>query len=123
MTGATTGRAAGDGITVERAFPDEPRSAARARRLVDELEGHAHPETLAKARLLITELVTAAEAAEPHHGIRVRLSAGGGIVRGEVVTGRAVANRPKGWGLLLVRRIAGRWGMDRGTVWFEVQDR
>ena len=120
---AKAGPRADDGVTVERAFPDDPRSAARARRLVDKLEGHAHPETLAKARLLITEMVAAAEAAEPRHGIRVRLSAGGGLVYGEVATGRAVANRPKGWGLLLVRRLATRWGMDHGTVWFEVKDR
>ena len=123
MTGVTAAREAGDEISVERVFPDEPRSAVRARRLVDALEGHAHPETLAKARLLITEMVAAAETAEPQHGIRVRIASAGGIVRGEVATGRAVANRPKGWGLLLVRRISSRWGMERGTVWFEVTDR
>jgi hypothetical protein len=123
MDAPATGTTPGDGISVEQTLPDEPRSAARARRLVDALEGHAHPETLAKARLLITEIVAAAEAAEPRHQIRVRLATGEGAVRGEVATGRAVANRPKGWGLLLVRRIASRWGMDHGTVWFEVDER
>src|SRR3712207_5130368 len=45
------------GVAVE--LPNDPRAAAAARRTVDALEGGAHPETLAKARLLITELVAA----------------------------------------------------------------
>ena len=120
-TASVTAR--GGGVQVELALPDDPRSATQARAAVGSLEGHAHPETLAKTRLLITEMVAAATAADAGHEIVVRMGVADGVVRGEVDGGRAVATRPKGWGLLLVRRIAARWGMVAGTVWFEVDDR
>ena len=113
----------GAAVSVELTLPDDPRSAAKARRGVDSLEGHAHPETLAKTRLLITEMVATATGANASLEIDVRLVVEDGIVRGEVITGRAVASRPRGWALLLVRRIASRWGVNHGTVWFEVDDR
>lgn len=117
-----TGTAGGDAVTVEAVLPDDPRSASRARRCVDSLEGHAQPGTLAKARLLISEVVAAATAGEARGDVGVRLAVQGGTLRAEVETARAVAARPKGWGLLLVRRIAARWGVSHGTVWFEIED-
>ena len=108
---------------VELSLPADPRSAARARRCVDELEGSAHPETLAKVRLLITEMVAAATGGEHGDEIGVRVAIENDAVRGEVATGRAEAGKPQGWSLLLVRRIASRWGMGHRLLWFEVDDR
>jgi hypothetical protein len=124
MTGLhEPGRTTSDEIVVEITLPDEPRSAARARRCVDSLEGHCHPETTAKARLLITELVAAAVAGHGPTEIRARITLSDGIVRTEVTTERLSAKRPRGLALLLVRRIAVRWGVNGGTVWFELEDR
>ena len=106
---------------VELALPNDPRSAARARRCVDELHGHAHPETLAKARLLITELVAAGITPDGAEDLHVRLTATDGRVRGELNPPVPLNAGPSGWGLVLVRRIADRWGTTpEGQVWFEV---
>jgi hypothetical protein len=117
-----TDTSSGDAVAVEAILPDDPRSPSRARRCVDSLDGKAHPGALAKARLLISEVVAAATAGEARGDIVVRLAVQGGTLRAEVETARAIAARPKGWGLLLVRRIAARWGVRRGTVWFEIDD-
>lgn len=122
--GANCARAAaGDMAAVELELADDVRSPSQARRACDALDGHAHPETLARTRLLITEMVAAATVAGSPGGIRVSITAAAGSVRAEVVTGRAVARRPHGWGLLLVRRLSTRWGVTHGTLWFEVEDR
>jgi hypothetical protein len=108
---------------LEVTVPNGPRLATRARQSVDALEGQAHPETLAKVRLLITEMAGAASQMDPTRDIRVRLTIEAGVVRGEVASGRAVARRPGGWALFLARRLAARWGVSQGTLWFEVDDR
>jgi hypothetical protein len=106
---------------VELALPNDPRSAARARRCVDELHGHAHPETLAKARLLITELVAAGITPEGTDDLQIRMEVTDGRVRGELDPPPPLKAEPSGWGLVLVRRIADRWGTTPdGRVWFEV---
>jgi hypothetical protein len=111
-----------DAARVELTLANDPRSAVVARRAVDRLAGHAHPETLAKARLLITEMVaTVITTASTQAEIRVLLIADAGLVRGEVSSGRGLGARPIGWALLLVRKIANRWGMRHGTLWFEVE--
>ena len=106
--------------TLSLELPNDPRAAGRARRAVDALDGRAHPEILAKARLLVTELVTAAVGQERPGSIRVRLSANGGAIRGEISTDLPPAALLSGWGLLLVKRMADAWGSDRGILWFDV---
>ena len=114
----------------------DPRSVAVARHAVEELAGLA-PEERADVALLISELVTnsvrhGAEAGDP---IDVRGYASAEVVRVEVRdTGAGFArprqpcprfddDEPGGWGLLLVDRLADRWGVARAggtSVWFEI---
>jgi hypothetical protein len=54
--------------------------------------------------------------------VRLRLAAVDGTVRGEVSIRGADLQRPQGFVLLLARRIATRWGLDAGLLWFEVDD-
>jgi hypothetical protein len=118
MTSITTPPAA---ATVELELENAPRSAGLARRAVDTLERHAHPETLAKARLLVTELVAARLAASPVDPLELRLTATDGRVRGELAGHSRRPVPPDGWSLLLVRRMSDAWGTrEDGSVWFEV---
>lgn len=86
--------------------------------------------------LLLTELVTNAvrhSGVRPEQSVRVELRWSPGRVRGEVVDPGTSFTKARvrfrrdetgGWGLLLVDRIADRWGVTRiatGTrVWFEI---
>jgi hypothetical protein len=109
-------------VTLE--LPDHPRSASRAREAVHQLHGCAHPETLAKARLLITELVAAAVAEDGAGTLSIQLTVREGRIRGELATERRGAARPSGMALFLVRRMAEDWGVTTtGTAWFTVVDR
>jgi hypothetical protein len=45
-----------------------------------------------------------------------------GTARGDVSISGAELQRPQGFVLLLARRIATRWGLDDGLLWFEVED-
>lgn len=53
----------------------------------------------------------------------LRLAIEGGSIRGEVSIRGGDVQRPRGFGLLLARRIATRWGLNDGLLWFEVEDR
>jgi hypothetical protein len=101
----------------------QPRAAGRARRWVDQLDGRAHPETLAKVRVLLTEMVTTAMHGGDAQEVRLRLAAVDGVIRGEVSIRGGELERPRGFALLLARRVATRWGLNDGVLWFEVEDR
>jgi anti-sigma regulatory factor (Ser/Thr protein kinase) len=110
-------------------------AAGRARRAVEGLGGQLEPELYDDIRLLITELVTNSVR---HAGIdsgdvlTLTLSVSAERLRAEVHDGGApfepVATVPReatghGWGLVLVDRIADRWGVEgdpRKYVWFEI---
>jgi anti-sigma regulatory factor (Ser/Thr protein kinase) len=102
-----------------------------ARHRLRELEGTLEPETMARLRLLVTELVANSVLHARGTPIDVNISVGTALVRAEVTDGghgfdppRADPNplKPSGWGLFLVRKMASRWGAEpsTGTVWFEV---
>jgi len=109
---------------------------AEARRAVAELLSGLAPQALAETELLVTELVTNAV----RHGglgendtIELRVIQRSTLIRVEVAQGgpgfdpaAALAPDPEavgGWGLLLVSRMASRWGVIRGrpnVAWFEM---
>jgi hypothetical protein len=68
-------------------------------------------------------MVTTAIRGDGAREVCLRLAIGDGAVRGEVSLRGAEIQRPRGFGLLLARRIATRWGLNDGLLWFEVDDR
>jgi anti-sigma regulatory factor (Ser/Thr protein kinase) len=117
-------------------LPAGPESAARARQALERLRGHVQPSLLETLRLLVTELVTNSvrhsgrakdndidlEVDVFSNAVRVEVcDAGPGFVPEDPPTPHT--DRPGGWGLCLVDRLADRWGVDardRTRVWFEV---
>jgi hypothetical protein len=89
---------------------------------VDHLDGRAHPETLAKVRVLTTEMVSAVLRGGGAGEVCLRLAAENGTVRGEVSIRGGDLERPRGFVVLLARRLATRWGFDDELLWFEVED-
>ena len=102
-----------------------PRSGQIAREAVDGLPTSLHPETMAKVRLLVTELVVAALAPAVTEPLRLTLRLGDGAVRASIAPTDAGERleRPRSWNLFLVNRIADRWGADADGLWFEVRAR
>jgi anti-sigma regulatory factor (Ser/Thr protein kinase) len=108
-------------------------AAAQARRAVDRLNGNVRRDTVADARLLVSELVTnAVEHVDADGEIELRLEVRDDVLRVEVLDpGPGFEPRPRragdrkdsGWGLHFVARIADRWAADidgRARVWFEL---
>jgi hypothetical protein len=121
-----TRAATGGEVSVELA--PHPRSGQVAREAVDSLSTSVDPETMAKVRLLVTELVVAvlAPAVDDALLLTVRLSEG--VVRAELSAAEPGARlappaRPRHFGLFLVNRIADRWSAADGVLWFEVDAR
>jgi anti-sigma regulatory factor (Ser/Thr protein kinase) len=103
-----------------------------ARRRLVALEQWLDPETMAKLRLLVTELVANSVRHARGMPIDVAVSLGDDVVRTDVTDGGAGFDRrdpdpspmkTSGWGLFLVGKMAERWGADQetGTVWFELE--
>jgi anti-sigma regulatory factor (Ser/Thr protein kinase) len=117
-------------LTPTLAAPSEARQAILAA-LSD-----VSRELLAEIELLVTELVTNAVRhgrLEEDDAIELRVVHRGSVIRVEVAEGgpgfdpaTALAPDPEaigGWGLLLVSRLASRWGVTRGApnvAWFEM---
>jgi hypothetical protein len=102
-----------------------PQSGHVAREAVLELAEHLHPESMAKVRLLVTELVVAALAPAENQTLRLAVRLDGATVRCEIATAEEGATlagqaRPRSWSLFLVNRIAERWGAEEDCVWFEL---
>jgi anti-sigma regulatory factor (Ser/Thr protein kinase) len=111
-----------------------PQAASEARHALDRLEGHVAPAELGVLRLLVTELVTnSVRHAGTTARIELEVDIYSNTVRVEVLDrGHGFQpkpepephpDRPGGWGLCLVDRLADRWGValeDRTRVWFEV---
>src|SRR2546423_14722994 len=101
----STTRAAERSVEIELAAV--PSSAAEARRAAGELEGAAHPESLARVRVLVSEIVTALSLAQGAGPIRLRLEAVDGRLRGEVASAVHSPSRlPSGWARLLGDRLS-----------------
>jgi anti-sigma regulatory factor (Ser/Thr protein kinase) len=103
-----------------------------ARRRLVALEQWLGPETMAKMRLLVTELVANSVRHARGTPIDVAVTLGDDVVRTDVTDGGAGFDpadpdpspmKTSGWGLFLVGKMAERWGADQetGTVWFELE--
>ena len=111
-------------------LPAVPRSVPQARQAIDRLVGELDPQQLEALRLLVSEMVTnSVRHGEGAETVDVRLWLGRGVVRLEVedrgpgFMPRGVPGEGGGWGLVLVDRLARRWGVRSGpatTVWLEL---
>ncbi|MFB4319176.1 SpoIIE family protein phosphatase [Actinomadura sp. 21ATH] len=116
-----------------RLFPPRPESVGAARRFVrDALAGHAGPDPVETAALLVSELMTNA-VLHARTETEVSVRASGDDVRAAVADrapGCALAPRRRhpyadtGRGLYMIERLASRHGVEIGarakTVWFEL---
>jgi anti-sigma regulatory factor (Ser/Thr protein kinase) len=111
-----------------------PQAAGEGRHALDRLKGAIEDRPLGTLRLLVTELVTNSV----RHGgaedwIQLDIDIYSNTVRVEVrdqgpgfqpeSPPKPHLDRPGGWGLCLVDRMADRWGVavdDRTRVWFEL---
>src|SRR5947209_7451674 len=120
----------GDMLRLE--LPRDPQAPATARAALAELPGPIDAETRADAELLLSELVTnSVRHGSGEHVIVLLDTSAGGALRCEVVDdgegfvprGRDEAQAIGGWGLDLVDRLAGSWGVREGSthVWFELE--
>jgi PAS domain S-box-containing protein len=129
-----TPAAVGPRTLAELTLSVDPHAASEARLALDEIDGldDATRETL---RLLVSELVTNAVRhgpSVPGGTIDVRVEATPDTIRVEVRDRgegfvppgpEAVASDVGGWGLMLVRQMSRRWGIEPGAptrVWFEL---
>jgi anti-sigma regulatory factor (Ser/Thr protein kinase) len=112
-----------------------PEAAGEGRHALDWLAGALDDDRLGELRLLVTELVTNSIRHGTHPGdwitldVDIHPDAVRVVVRDRGPGFQATPNpepnrdRPGGWGLFLVDRLADRWGIesDAGTtVWFEI---
>jgi anti-sigma regulatory factor (Ser/Thr protein kinase) len=115
-------------------LPHDAHAPAEARRALDPLQPELDPDSLDELRLLVSELVTnAIRHGRPVEDNEVELGVwlDRRMARVEVVdggdgfsppAGPPAGGQPGGWGLVVVDRLADRWGIerDRGTrVWVE----
>ena len=112
-----------------------PEAAGEGRHALDRLEGLLNQDQLAELRLLVTELLTNSirHGTRPGDWITLDVDIYANAVR-VAVTDRGPGfqrrpdpepnrDRPGGWGLCLVDRLADRWGVNSGagtSVWFEI---
>jgi serine/threonine-protein kinase RsbW len=118
-------------------LPATMQAPSGARRALAELLGRGvDPDTVRESELLVTELVTNAirhGRLAPDDMVVLEIGVRGSTLRVEVADGgpgfdpaTALHRDPEstgGWGLLLVSRMAKRWGVIRGTpnvAWFEI---
>jgi anti-sigma regulatory factor (Ser/Thr protein kinase) len=120
--------------TIDLELRSGPRAPGQARKALDRLTGEFRPGLLEDVRLLVSELVTNSyrhATAGSGNPIALRIEKRAGTLRVEVCdwgmgfdpTNLPAAGVVSGWGLVLVRRIAHRWGVVRGEpccVWFEM---
>lgn len=122
---------------LELRLPSGPAAARRARAQLDRLRGHIEDSVLDVVRLLVTELVTNSVrhgCARENEPVDVEVDVFANALRVEVGDPgpgfalhhppRPHQDRPGGWGLCLIDRLADNWGVERrdGTrVWFELE--
>jgi anti-sigma regulatory factor (Ser/Thr protein kinase) len=113
-----------------------PEAAGEGRHALDRLEGAIHDDRLNELRLLVTELLTNSirhGVSDDRGWITLDIDIYANAVRVVVKDNgpgfepepepRPHLDRPGGWGLCLVDRLADRWGVncdDETAVWFEM---
>jgi two-component sensor histidine kinase len=120
--------------SVHVCLPSDFRAAGAARQSLRSLESYVPSETVQDLNLLVSELVTNSVKHSPHlhdqaieidanptdRGIRVEVTNPGGAELSNKVRPRTSES---GWGLLLVTKIASRWGVTTNgetQIWFEI---
>jgi anti-sigma regulatory factor (Ser/Thr protein kinase) len=114
-----------------------PGACMAARRAVAACDGQWPADVRGDVLLLVTELVANAvrhAGVGPDQYLRIELRRWPRRIRVEVVDPgshfvpvrpRPITEEPGGWGLVLVERIAARWGVRHGApgtrVWFELE--
>jgi anti-sigma regulatory factor (Ser/Thr protein kinase) len=110
------------------------QAVTAARRTVAGLDTYLHRESIHSVLLLVSELVSNAilhGRADATSALQLELAVSPQTVRVEVcdpgdglpLEPRDDPQREGGWGLLLVERLADRWGVERHpghTTWFEI---
>jgi anti-sigma regulatory factor (Ser/Thr protein kinase) len=117
-------------------FDGGAQAAVDGRRALTRLRSDLDPPLLESLRLLITELISNAVRHAGAPGIDLLVVVGQPAVRVEVADRGPGFDSPRGngergteggWGLLLVERLADRWGVARDgartRVWFELERR
>jgi|RhiMetdeSRZDD1v2_1073273.scaffolds.fasta_scaffold01073_11 anti-sigma regulatory factor (Ser/Thr protein kinase) len=124
----------GFGMTdLELTLAPVPDSVPRARHRLQALAERLDERQLEKLRLLVSEVVgNSVRHGDGDGPIELRITVGGAMVRVEVedpgpgfrpAPETGPRDRDQGWGLLLVERLADRWGVVAGRttlVWFEL---
>src|SRR5436190_21212699 len=111
---------------IELDLPAQPEAGRMARESLAALADRLHPETFAKVRLLVTELVIAAMPDREQDGpVHLEVELEGERVLAEVSRPGGPDDRgprPRRWGLFLVQRLADEWEVtpERHAVRFEV---
>ncbi|MDX6698193.1 MAG: serine/threonine-protein kinase RsbW [Solirubrobacteraceae bacterium] len=120
---------------VHQRFFQGPDAPGAAREILDAtLAQRLDPEALSELRLVVSELVTNAVLHGPrgHGDIELVVDVAGDVARVEVADGGQGFTPPGGppepadvggWGLVVVDRLASRWGVQGGRftrVWAEV---
>jgi len=120
---------------LSRSFKADRGAPGAARHALDELNGHIDPELKDDIRLLVSEVVTNSvihAQPEPPGEVVLDVWASDGVVRvavtdrgpGFVAEERPSGGERSGWGLMMVDRLADRWGVeleDNTKVWFEFE--
>lgn len=134
MSGGSSFRAAENGFNLR--LPGGPAAAATARRALEHLRGDFDEPTMETMRLLVTELVAnsvrhararfvSVKAVVTGSSVWLEVSDEGAGFEVESAMRRSAENEESGWGLLLVERMANRWGVrrdgDATHVWFELR--
>ena len=120
--------------SVHVCLPSDNRAARAARQSLRLLESYIPDATIEDVTLLVTELVSNSvkhaslmheqeiqvDAGPTERGIRVEVTNPGGAQLSNRLPEKA---QESGWGLLLVTKIASRWGIvtnGRTLIWFEI---
>jgi anti-sigma regulatory factor (Ser/Thr protein kinase) len=128
-----SGRLAGNRLSL--VLPGGAHAASEARSALGVLARELGDGVLPGLRLLVSELVTNSVmhgGAGPNDPIRLEVAVSAGGVRAEVTDlgpgftpprQAPAPSEPGGWGLVIVDRVAARWGAEQGgrVVWFELE--
>ena len=120
---------------ISRSFPADRRAPGTARRALEDLRNRIGPELEEDIRLMVSEIVTNSVLhgpSAPSVVVDLEVWASDDLVRVAVTdqgAGFDPQDRPtggdgSGWGLMMVDRLADRWGVELGSgteVWFEMR--